>query len=48
MPEHFYMFGETHWGGCGGFGTTKPGDIKGIALGFRGRVDVESQSTVCG
>jgi Mg-chelatase subunit ChlD len=35
MPEKYYMCGETHWGGCGCFGSTNGKDMKGMALGFK-------------
>ena len=38
MPEEFYMFGETHWGGCGCFGSTNSPStnvLMGISLGFK-------------
>ena len=36
MPEEFYMFGETHWGGCGCYGSTGNDErVKGIALGIK-------------
>ena len=36
IPESFYMFGETHWGGCGCIGGSY-GDsrVAGVALGFK-------------
>ena len=38
MPEDFCMFGETHWGGCGCYGSTNGADVKGIALAIKGAV----------
>ena len=36
IPTDFFMFGETHWGGCGCLGASyNDNRVKGVALGFK-------------